>query len=116
MMDKRIKRPREDEECVVNLTQVCDGGFWRWTVDETVAYLRREGLEQWEQKFRGNIHYYSLSLINMILDPNNMTAFINMIRSRYCNSVISVTLVWSSSLCFTLHSYEQHSASISYEI
>ncbi|KAK9953967.1 hypothetical protein ABG768_016079 [Culter alburnus] len=51
-MDKRIKRPREDEECVVNLTQVCDGGFWRWTVDETVAYLRREGLEQWEQKFR----------------------------------------------------------------
>nr|ATN38606.1 SAMHD1 [Ctenopharyngodon idella] len=51
-MDKRIKRPREDEESVVNLKQVCDGEFWRWDVDETAAYLRREGLEQWEQKFR----------------------------------------------------------------
>lgn len=52
MMDKRIKRPRKDEECVVDVKPVCDGEFWRWGVDETVAYLRREGLEQWEQKFR----------------------------------------------------------------
>lgn len=94
-MDTRVKRPREDEECVVNQKQDCDGGFWRWNVDETVAYLRREGLEKWEQKFRGNIHQLlSLSLINLILDPNNMTAFIKIIRSRYCNSVISVRLVY----------------------
>ncbi|KAK7131747.1 hypothetical protein R3I93_018343 [Phoxinus phoxinus] len=49
VMDKRTKRPREDEECVVD---VCDGEFWRWDADETAVFLRREGLEQWEQEFR----------------------------------------------------------------
>jgi len=53
VMDKRSKRPREDEECAVEVKQVCDGEFWRWDADETVVFLRREGLEQWEQKFRG---------------------------------------------------------------
>ncbi|XP_077081208.1 deoxynucleoside triphosphate triphosphohydrolase SAMHD1 [Siphateles boraxobius] len=52
MMDKRTKRPRADEECVVDGKQVCDGEFWRWDADETVVFLRTEGLEQWEQEFR----------------------------------------------------------------
>ncbi|CAM4684060.1 unnamed protein product [Leuciscus chuanchicus] len=52
MMDKRTKRPREEEECVVVEKRVCDGEFWHWDADETVVFLRREGLEQWEQAFR----------------------------------------------------------------
>lgn len=49
-----MKRPREDqdEESVWDVKRVHDEDFMRWGVNETVAYLRREGLEEWEQVFR----------------------------------------------------------------
>ncbi|XP_051516372.1 deoxynucleoside triphosphate triphosphohydrolase SAMHD1 isoform X1 [Myxocyprinus asiaticus] len=51
-MEKRMKRTREDEECVLDAKQVFDGDFRRWDVEETAAYLRREGLSEWEKIFR----------------------------------------------------------------
>lgn len=56
-MDKGIKRPREDhdEETVLNVEQVSDKDFRRWGVDETVAYLHRAGLGEWEHIFRGDL-------------------------------------------------------------
>lgn len=30
-----------------------DSDYARWGVEETCQYLRREGLEKWENKFRG---------------------------------------------------------------
>lgn len=49
-----MKRPREDqdEESVWDVKRVHDEDFMRWGVNETVAYLKREGLEEWEQVFR----------------------------------------------------------------
>ncbi|XP_065138497.2 deoxynucleoside triphosphate triphosphohydrolase SAMHD1 [Paramisgurnus dabryanus] len=53
-MDRTMKRPREDqdEESVWDVKRVHDEDFMRWGVNETVAYLKREGLEEWEQVFR----------------------------------------------------------------
>lgn len=56
-MDKPMKRPRQDqdEKCLWDVKRVRDEDFRRWGVDETVAYLQREGLEEWEQVFRGAV-------------------------------------------------------------
>lgn len=50
-----MKRPREDrdEEIVLNVKQVSDEDFRRWGVDETVSYLQRAGLGEWEHIFKG---------------------------------------------------------------
>lgn len=50
-MENRIKRQRVDGECV---KPVNNGEFNRWDVEDTVAYLRREGMQEWAQMFRGN--------------------------------------------------------------
>lgn len=55
MMDKRMKRPREDQDeaSLLNVKQVSDEDFRLWGVDETVSYLQRAGLGEWERIFRG---------------------------------------------------------------
>ncbi|XP_056589714.1 deoxynucleoside triphosphate triphosphohydrolase SAMHD1 isoform X2 [Triplophysa dalaica] len=54
MMDKGMKRPREDQDeaSVLNVKQVSDEDFRLWGVDETVSYLQRAGLGEWERIFR----------------------------------------------------------------
>ncbi|XP_055044729.2 deoxynucleoside triphosphate triphosphohydrolase SAMHD1 [Misgurnus anguillicaudatus] len=53
-MNRPMKRPREDqdEESVWDVKRVHNEDFMRWGVDETIAFLQREGLEEWEQVFR----------------------------------------------------------------
>lgn len=51
-MDRAVKRPRE-ENGVLPETQVIDAEYKRWGVAETGAFLRREGLQRWEQTFTG---------------------------------------------------------------
>lgn len=52
-MERGNKRPRNEEDGVLREKQGCDADFRRWDAAETVSYLRREGLDQWEQMFRG---------------------------------------------------------------
>uniref|UniRef100_A0A8C2CZR0 Deoxynucleoside triphosphate triphosphohydrolase SAMHD1 n=1 Tax=Cyprinus carpio TaxID=7962 RepID=A0A8C2CZR0_CYPCA len=49
-MERAIKRPREDD-CADRERQVTDADYRRWGVAETGAFLRGEGLQQWEQTF-----------------------------------------------------------------
>uniref|UniRef100_A0A9J8ACM6 Deoxynucleoside triphosphate triphosphohydrolase SAMHD1 n=1 Tax=Cyprinus carpio carpio TaxID=630221 RepID=A0A9J8ACM6_CYPCA len=51
-MERGNKRPRNEEDGVLREKQGCDADFRRWDAAETVSYLRREGLDQWEQMFR----------------------------------------------------------------
>uniref|UniRef100_A0A8C1Q4U5 Deoxynucleoside triphosphate triphosphohydrolase SAMHD1 n=1 Tax=Cyprinus carpio TaxID=7962 RepID=A0A8C1Q4U5_CYPCA len=51
-MERAIKRPREDD-CADRERQVTDADYRRWGVAETGAFLRGEGLQQWEQTFTG---------------------------------------------------------------
>ncbi len=54
-MDRASKRPREDD-CVLPERQLIDAEYKRWGVAETGAFLRREGLQRWEQTFTGNVN------------------------------------------------------------
>ncbi|XP_056305766.1 deoxynucleoside triphosphate triphosphohydrolase SAMHD1 isoform X2 [Danio aesculapii] len=48
-MENRIKRQRVDGECVKPIN---NGEFDHWDVEDTVTYLRGEGLQEWAQMFR----------------------------------------------------------------
>ncbi|XP_026097191.1 deoxynucleoside triphosphate triphosphohydrolase SAMHD1 [Carassius auratus] len=55
-MERGVKRPRggagDDFRARGGAGDGCEADFRRWDVAETVSYLRREGLDQWEQIFR----------------------------------------------------------------
>ena len=50
--DNSFKTPEKR----VSVVPLLDSDYTRWGVEKTCQYLRREGLGEWEDKFRGWFH------------------------------------------------------------
>ncbi|TRY75985.1 hypothetical protein DNTS_010892, partial [Danionella cerebrum] len=66
-MDAATKRPRVDAEQAdgADAGEIRDGDFQRWNMEDTVAYLRREGLE----------HAVDSCAVKFLLEPGSGNRF-----------------------------------------